>query len=75
LTEREIKGSLGESAAGYARHDDIRDVDIVPIRTQIGSLSSAPVDVHDAYLRLHLLSHRLVEPNRLNLKGIFQPVA
>ena len=31
LTEREIKGSLGEPAAGYARHDDIRNVDIVPI--------------------------------------------
>ena len=27
--------------------------------------------MHDAYLRLHLLSHRLVEPNRLNLEGIF----
>ena len=48
LTEREIKEALGEPAAGYARHDDIRDVDIVPIRTDIGSLASAPVDVHDA---------------------------
>jgi 2,3,4,5-tetrahydropyridine-2-carboxylate N-succinyltransferase len=27
--------------------------------------------VHDAYLRLHLLSHRLVRPNGLNLDGIF----
>ncbi|WP_298244673.1 2,3,4,5-tetrahydropyridine-2,6-dicarboxylate N-succinyltransferase [uncultured Bradyrhizobium sp.] len=71
LTEREIAGSLGEPAAGYARHDDVRDVDIIPIRTEIGSLASVPVDVHDAYLRLHLLSHRLVEPNRLNLDGIF----
>lgn len=71
LTEREIAGSLGEPAAGYARHDDIRNVEIIPIRTDIGSLASAPVDVHDAYLRLHLLSHRLVEPNRLNLDGIF----
>lgn len=71
LTERQIQEALGDPAAGYARHDDIRDVDIVPIRTQIGSLASAPVDVHDAYLRLHLLSHRLVEPNRLNLEGIF----
>lgn len=71
LTEEEIKASLGEPAAGYARHDDIRNVHIVPIRTEIASLGSAPVDVHDAYLRLHLLSHRLVEPNRLNLEGIF----
>ena len=27
--------------------------------------------MHDAYLRLHLLSHRLVQPNCLNLEGIF----
>ena len=62
---------MGESADGYARHDDIRNVDIVPIHTEINSLASAPTDVHDAYLRLHLLSHRLVQPNCLNLEGIF----
>ena len=62
---------MGESADGYARHDDIRNVDIVPIHTEIDSLASAPTDVHDAYLRLHLLSHRLVQPNCLNLEGIF----
>ncbi len=71
LTNAEIGKSLGETADGYARHDDIRNVDIVPIRTDIGSLASAPADVHDAYLRLHLLSHRLVQPNCLNLDGIF----
>ncbi|MFK4385893.1 2,3,4,5-tetrahydropyridine-2,6-dicarboxylate N-succinyltransferase [Bradyrhizobium sp. USDA 223] len=71
LTSEEIKVSLGESVDGYARHDDIRNVDIVSIRTDIGSLASAPTDVHDAYLRLHLLSHRLVRPNCLNLDGIF----
>ncbi|QAU40546.1 2,3,4,5-tetrahydropyridine-2,6-dicarboxylate N-succinyltransferase [Bradyrhizobium guangdongense] len=71
LTNEEIVKSLGSSADGYARHDDIRNVDIVAIRTEIGSLASAPTDVHDAYLRLHLLSHRLVQPNGLNLDGIF----
>jgi 2,3,4,5-tetrahydropyridine-2-carboxylate N-succinyltransferase len=71
LTSDEINGTLGESADGYARHDDIRNVDIVPIRTEIDSLASAPTDVHDAYLRLHLLSHRLVQPNCVNLEGIF----
>ncbi|MGY0574907.1 hypothetical protein ACTGJ9_030840 [Bradyrhizobium sp. RDM12] len=38
LTKDEINSSLGESADGYARHDDIRNVDIVPIRTEIDSL-------------------------------------
>jgi len=71
LTKDEIQRSLGGSADGYAGHDDVRHVDIVAIRTEIDSLASAPADVHDAYLRLHLLSHRLVQPNCLNLDGIF----
>jgi 2,3,4,5-tetrahydropyridine-2-carboxylate N-succinyltransferase len=37
----------------------------------IDHLSSPPVSVEDAYLRLHLLSHRKVEPNRIALDGIF----
>lgn len=71
LTKDEIKRSLGGSVDGYARHDDIRNVEIVAIRTEIDSLASAPTDVHDAYLRLHLLSHRLVQPNGVSLDGIF----
>jgi 2,3,4,5-tetrahydropyridine-2,6-dicarboxylate N-succinyltransferase len=31
-----------------------------------------PQDVPDAYLRLHLLSHRLVKPHGINLTGIFK---
>ena len=34
-------------------------------------LAEPPRDVPDAYLRLHLLSHRLVRPHGLNLDGIF----
>lgn len=34
-------------------------------------LNQAPVDAADAYLRLHLLSHRLVKPHGLNLDGVF----
>ena len=37
----------------------------------IADLDAAPVDTADAYLRLHLLSHRLVAPNSINLDGIF----
>jgi 2,3,4,5-tetrahydropyridine-2-carboxylate N-succinyltransferase len=58
--------------AGYARTDEIRQVQVVPIRTEMTSLQDAPTDVHDAYLRLHLLSHRLVRPNTINLDGLFQ---
>ena len=35
------------------------------------NLDEAPADTADAYLRLHLLSHRLVQPNSINLDGIF----
>ncbi|MDP9885755.1 2,3,4,5-tetrahydropyridine-2-carboxylate N-succinyltransferase [Sinomonas atrocyanea] len=34
-------------------------------------LEQAPADTADAYLRLHLLSHRLVRPNTVNLDGVF----
>lgn len=34
-------------------------------------LDQAPADAVDGYLRLHLLSHRLVTPNSINLDGIF----
>jgi len=34
-------------------------------------LDRPPAHVVDAYLRLHLLSHRLVRPNTINLDGIF----
>ena len=34
-------------------------------------LDSAPTSVPDAYLRLHLLSHRLCEPRTINLEGVF----
>lgn len=31
----------------------------------------APASTQDAYLRLHALSHRLVQPNQINVDGIF----
>jgi len=34
-------------------------------------LTKSPADAADAYLRLHLLSHRLVKPHGLALDGIF----
>ncbi|MGM1029497.1 MAG: tetrahydrodipicolinate N-succinyltransferase N-terminal domain-containing protein [Actinomycetota bacterium] len=34
-------------------------------------LDAPPASTEDAYLRLHLLSHRLAQPNTINLDGIF----
>ena len=41
------------------------------ISTTIPDLSAPPTDTADAYLRLHLLSHRIVKPRTINLEGIF----
>ncbi|GAA1316267.1 2,3,4,5-tetrahydropyridine-2,6-dicarboxylate N-succinyltransferase [Pseudonocardia xinjiangensis] len=51
--------------------DDVRGVRTVVVRTAIESLADPPVDAHDVYLRLHLLSHRLVVPHEVNLAGVF----
>lgn len=54
-----------------AGHDELRRVDRVAVLTAIADLSAPPADAHDAYLRLHLLSHRLVAPRGLSVDGIF----
>ncbi|MCU1496548.1 MAG: putative tetrahydrodipicolinate N-succinyltransferase [Acidimicrobiales bacterium] len=51
--------------------DGLRQVRRAAVVTFIEDLADPPVDAHDAYLRLHLLSHRLVRPNTMNLEGIF----
>ena len=50
--------------------DEIRQVTRELLSLEIDT-SSAPQSAADAYLRLHLLSHRLVKPHGLSLEGIF----
>jgi len=51
--------------------DEDRGVRRVAVRTEIADVAAAPLDAHDAWLRLHLLSHRLVRPNELSMDGVF----
>ena len=51
--------------------DPVRGTSVRSISTIIDDLQSPPADAADAYLRLHLLSHRLVRPHSINLDGIF----
>ncbi len=51
--------------------DEDRGVRTEIVRTTIASLDDKPADTHDVWLRLHLLSHRLVAPHGANLDGIF----
>ena len=55
--------------------DDARNVTRTIIHTHIPDLDQPPVDTPDAWLRLHLLSHRLIKPHGLNLEGIFDLLA
>jgi 2,3,4,5-tetrahydropyridine-2,6-dicarboxylate N-succinyltransferase len=41
------------------------------VTTTINDLSIPPTRPQDAYLRLHLLSHRVYRPHEINLEGIF----
>jgi 2,3,4,5-tetrahydropyridine-2-carboxylate N-succinyltransferase len=63
--------ALGLDVAGALGPDTVRGTEVVAVRTTIASLAEPPVDTHDVYLRLHLLSHRLVRPNTISLEGIF----
>ena len=51
--------------------DPARGVETVTVVTFVEGVGDPPIDAHDIYLRLHLLSHRLVAPNGLNLDGVF----
>jgi 2,3,4,5-tetrahydropyridine-2-carboxylate N-succinyltransferase len=50
--------------------DDARGVRTTVVHTVI-DLDAEPTDAADVYLRLHLLSHRLVLPHGQNLTGVF----
>ena len=67
-------GKLSDSKAPKllkpAAADEIRGVRSEPISIEI-DLNAAPKDVPDVYLRLHLLSHRIIKPHGAALDGIF----
>ncbi|MEV4973000.1 2,3,4,5-tetrahydropyridine-2,6-dicarboxylate N-succinyltransferase [Streptomyces scopuliridis] len=71
LTAERAVELLGEGAAKAIGPDARRGVEIVAVRTVITSLDDKPLDTHDVYLRLHLLSHRLVRPHGQSLDGVF----
>ena len=50
--------------------DPDRGVEVVAVRT-VADLTGPPESAYDVYLRLHLISHRLVRPHGVDLSGIF----
>jgi 2,3,4,5-tetrahydropyridine-2-carboxylate N-succinyltransferase len=59
-----------EGLEALATADDVRGVWREVVSRTI-DLDAAPVDASDVYLRLHLLSHRLVQPHGCDLTGQF----
>jgi 2,3,4,5-tetrahydropyridine-2,6-dicarboxylate N-succinyltransferase len=51
--------------------DEVRGVRRVVVRTVVADLQEPPRDTADAWLRLHLLSHRMMVPHSINLDGLF----
>jgi 2,3,4,5-tetrahydropyridine-2-carboxylate N-succinyltransferase len=51
--------------------DEVRGVRRAVVLTVAEDLQTGPADTHDAWLRLHLLSHRLVTPHSVSLDGVF----
>ena len=51
--------------------DRVRGVRRLVVRTVIDDLQAPPEDAQDAWLRLHLLSHRLVAPRSVSMDGVF----
>jgi 2,3,4,5-tetrahydropyridine-2-carboxylate N-succinyltransferase len=66
--ERELEPAELTALEG---RDDVRQVTKAVVLTRIDDLQAAPADAYDVWLRLHLLSHRLVAPHGLSLDGQF----
>jgi 2,3,4,5-tetrahydropyridine-2-carboxylate N-succinyltransferase len=57
--------------AALAVPDDVRRVTREVRLVEVADLQAAPAGTEDAWLRLHLLSHRLVRPRTISVEGIF----
>ncbi|MBI3213811.1 MAG: 2,3,4,5-tetrahydropyridine-2,6-dicarboxylate N-succinyltransferase [Mycobacterium sp.] len=67
LSVAEVTDELSELVGS----DPDRGTETILVRTTINDLSAEAADTYDVYLRLHLLSHRLVAPHGLNAAGFF----
>jgi 2,3,4,5-tetrahydropyridine-2-carboxylate N-succinyltransferase len=70
-TGPDLEAPTDAELAAAARNDARRNVRVVPVTCRIADLSAPPEDAYDVYLRLHLLSHRLVRPQEVDLTGVF----
>ncbi|CAB4614649.1 unannotated protein [freshwater metagenome] len=65
-----LAGGPDATLSSMVGSDEVRGITRELVSLEI-DLTVAPKDAKDAYLRLHLLSHRLVKPHGQSLEGIF----
>ncbi|MDP9183292.1 MAG: 2,3,4,5-tetrahydropyridine-2,6-dicarboxylate N-succinyltransferase, partial [Actinomycetota bacterium] len=70
LGEAPTEETVSAELQSLARADKARGLRTEVVRTVV-DLDADPSDAADVYLRLHLLSHRLVPPHGQNLTGVF----
>jgi 2,3,4,5-tetrahydropyridine-2-carboxylate N-succinyltransferase len=70
FTQLSLEAPTSVDRSSLLAPDPVRGVTREAVDLEI-DLDSAPTSAADAYLRLHLLSHRLIKPHGQNLDGIF----
>ena len=69
-----LGATSGDAPAGLTvleGEDEVRDVRREVRLVEIDDLDAAPTDTADVWLRLHLLSSRLVKPHEMSMEGVF----
>ena len=61
-----------DELSALAVDDGVRGVRRAVVTVEVKDLQDAPGDTLDVWLRLHLLSHRLVRPHSISLDGVFR---
>jgi 2,3,4,5-tetrahydropyridine-2-carboxylate N-succinyltransferase len=71
LGEAPATASVPAGLDALAGEDELRGVRREVVRVEIPDLDAAPASTEDVWLRLHLLSARLVTPHSISLEGVF----
>ena len=71
LDPEQAAAALGAEVVAALGPDELRGVTVAAVATVVGDLGDPPADAADVYLRLHLLSARLIRPHGCSFDGVF----
>jgi len=66
-----LKDPMPRAATPKVAEPALPGLRVEAVETIVSSLAEPPANTADAWLRLHLLSHRLIRPHQANLDGVF----